>query len=133
MSSFCAASMIVLPLSAWTFRPSISTFTGGRGSDIVRDQALLVVDVILELVAEMLDEALHRQRRGVAQRTDRAAGDVVGDVHEHVEVLASTLSMLDAVDHAPQPACPFSARRALAAGLGEVEVRQPQERTHHAA
>src|SRR5215468_3452761 len=126
MSSFCAASMMVLPLSTWTLRPSISTFTGGRGSDIVRDQALLVVDVVLELVAEMLDEALHWQRRGVAQRADRPAGDVVGDVHEHVEVLASTLAALDAVDHAPQPSRPFAARRALAAGLGEVEIRQPE-------
>src|SRR5512135_3752894 len=112
MSSFCAASMMVLPLSAWTFRPSISTFTGGRASDIVRHQALLVIDVVLELVAEVLDEALHRERRGVAERADRPSGDVVGDVDQHLEVLVPALAMLDPVDHPPQPAGAFAARRA---------------------
>ena len=40
---------------------------------------------------------------------------------------------LDAVDHAPQPAGAFAARRALAARLLVVEVRQAQQRLHHAA
>ena len=36
---------------------------------------------------------------------------------EQVEVLVPALAVLDAVDHALQPAGAFAARRALAAGL----------------
>src|SRR3954470_16620878 len=43
------------------------------------NHAALVLDVVLELAAEMLDEAFHRQCRVIAERTDRAALDVLGD------------------------------------------------------
>src|SRR5215831_15955066 len=102
MSSFCAASITVLPCSTCTGRPSISRFSSGRASDIVRHQAFLVIDVMLELVPEVLDEAFHGQRRRVAQRADGPAGDVVGDVDKHVEILAPALAVLDPVDHAPE-------------------------------
>ena len=98
-----------------------------------RHQALLVIDVVLEFVAEVLDEALHRQRRGIAQRADRASGDVVRHRHQQVEVLVPALAVLDPVHHPPEPARPFAARRALAAGLLVIEIRQPQQRFHHAA
>ena len=55
-----------------TALPSISMFSM-RTAAYVGNEALLVVDVVLEFVAEVLDEALHRQRRGVAERADRAA------------------------------------------------------------
>src|SRR5512135_315230 len=129
MPSWCAASMTELPGATWVAFPSISRFSRGRASDIRRHQAALVVDVVLELVAEVLDEALHRQRRRVAERAYRAAGDVVGGRDEHLEILASSLAVLDAVDHAPQPAGAFPAGRALTARLGEVEVGKPQQRT----
>src|SRR2546428_6159705 len=87
-------------------------------------KTLLMLNVMDKLVAEMLDEALHRQRRGVAQRADGAPGDVVGHVVEEREVLDAPQPLLDAMDHAVEPARAFAARRALAAGLLEIEVRQ---------
>ena len=53
---------------------------------VVDDAAALVLDHVLELVAEVLDEALHRPRGGVAERADRVAFDLVRDVDEHVDV-----------------------------------------------
>ena len=98
-----------------------------------RHHAGLVLDVVHELVAEVLDHAAHRHRRRVAQRADRAALDVVGHRVEQVEVFRAALAVLDAVDHAPQPAGAFAARRALAAALVLVEVRQAQQALDHAA
>src|SRR3977135_1227278 len=62
----------------------------GRRGRIPRlgDHAALVIDVVLEFTAEMLDEALHRQRGGVAQRADGAPGDVVGDSAQQLRALA---------------------------------------------
>jgi hypothetical protein len=38
-----------------------------------------MLDVMDELAAEMIDEALHRQSRGIAERADRPELDVLGD------------------------------------------------------
>src|SRR6266702_6382348 len=97
-----------------------------------RHHAALVVDVILEFAAEVLDEALHRQRRRIAQRADGAPGDVVGDVREKVEIFISSFAVLDPVHHPVQPPCAFAAGRALAAGFLEVKVRQALEGFDHA-
>src|SRR6202162_2406091 len=132
MSSLCAASITVLPLGTATALPSTSRFNI-LVSDIARDQTLLVIDVVLELAAKMLDEALDRQRCGIAQRANGAAGDVVGHGEQQVEVFVPALPVLDAVDHAPQPSGSLPAWRALAAGLLEIEIREAQERSHHAA
>src|SRR5260221_8559238 len=101
MPSWLAASITVAPCATSTCLPSTSIFSmddippklaslvspkgagaplgrpGGRArrSYVGGHLALLVVDVVLEFVAEMLDEALHGQRGGIAQRADRAAGD----------------------------------------------------------
>src|SRR3979490_2810516 len=121
--------MIVLLSGTSTGRPSISRCA----ISLISYQALLVVDVVLELFAEMLDEALHRQRRGVAQRADGAAGDVVGHRVQRFQILGPALSMLDAMDHPVQPACAFAAGRALAAGFLEIKIRQALPRAHHAS
>src|SRR5438034_10375893 len=81
------------------------------------NQAPLVLDVMHELVAKVLEEALHRQRRRVAQGADRAARDVVGDVVEERQVVHAALAVLDAVDDSIEPARAFAARRALPARL----------------
>src|SRR5512144_1089623 len=107
MSSSRAASITVLPLGTWTGLPSTSRFSMRCALHVGRDDARPVVDVMLELGAEVLDEALHRQRGGVAQRADGAPGDVVGDVVQHVEVRARALAVLDPVHHAVEPAGAF--------------------------
>src|SRR5487761_2440431 len=140
MPSLFAASMTVLPWGTSTALPSISMFSIecscpriAQPSDVGRNDALPVPDVVLEFAAKMLDEALHRQRRRVAQRADRPAGDVVGDRGQHVEVLRATLAVLDPVDHPPHPARSFAAGRALPAGFLVVEIGQAQQAPDHAA
>src|SRR5690242_9264782 len=161
MPSLFAASSTVLLCGTCTARPSTSMFSilgndpptlaavaaalppagaefapwGGPAaltSDIRRHDALLVRDMVLELGAEVRDEALHRQRGRVAECADRASLDVVRDVRQHVEVLGATVAVLDAIDHPPHPAGALATRRALAARLFEVEVRQAQQALHHA-
>src|SRR5690349_7444121 len=88
-------------------------------------QAELMFDVVLELSAEMLDEALHWQRRGIAQRADGASRDVVGHRNQLLEIFASAFAVLDALHHAIQPTGAFAARRALAARFLEVKEREP--------
>src|ERR1700684_3171659 len=111
MPSLLVASMTVLPSGTSSFFPSISSSSmASSSSDVIGNQAFLVLDVMLELGTEMLDETFDRQRGGVAQCADGAAGDIVGDRIQHVEVLVLAFAVFDAVDHAIQPA------RALAAG-----------------
>src|SRR3954453_1110713 len=99
MPSFVAASITVAPLSTVTGWPSISRLMGmSVRSELVADHvghrrvrvlgavaavlhaAALVVDVVLEFLAEHLHERTRRHGGGVAQRADGAALDVVGEV-----------------------------------------------------
>src|SRR5258706_16169670 len=105
---------------------------GGISSYIRCDHAVLVVDVVLEFVAEVLDETFHGQRRGVTQGADRAAGDIVCDRGQPIEVLVLPLAILDPIHHPPHPARPFAARRALAARLLVIEIGNAQQRLDHA-
>ena len=52
---------------------------------------------------------------------------------EQVQVFHAAVAVLDAIDHAPQPAGAFAARRALAAAFVLVEVGQAHQAAHHAA
>uniref|UniRef100_A0A0N4ZLE3 NAD-specific glutamate dehydrogenase n=1 Tax=Parastrongyloides trichosuri TaxID=131310 RepID=A0A0N4ZLE3_PARTI len=70
---------------------------------------------------------------GVTQGADGAAHDVACHVVQEVQIFRTALTVLDAVHHAVEPAGAFAARRALAAAFFEIEVRQAQERLHHAA
>src|SRR6266850_4507840 len=101
MPSLLAASITVLPFGTCTALPSTSRFS--IGLHVVGHDALLVVDMVLELGAKMLDEALDRQGRRVPERANRAAGDVVRDGVQHVQVFRPALAMLDSIDHPPQP------------------------------
>src|ERR1044071_7746915 len=80
-------------------------------------QTALMFDVVHKLVAEMLDEAFHRQRRGVAEGADRAAGDVVGDVVEERQVLHAAAALLDAMHDPVEPAGALAAGRPPARGF----------------
>src|SRR5450759_4955693 len=132
MPSALAASITVAPFCTSICLPSISTFGmsfSGRpldgsalGAEVAAGHAhhaALVVDVILEFVAEMVDEAFHRQRRRIPQSADGAPGDVVGHVGEQVQVFLPTLAVFYAVDHAVHPA------GALAAGLSLIHISEP--------
>src|SRR6185503_1609798 len=94
--------------------------------------AHVMSDVILELVAEVLDEALHGPGGCVAEGADRVAFDLVRDVHQHVELLLASLAALDAADHAIHPAGSFATRRALSARLRIVEAGDALQHAYHA-
>src|SRR5258705_13060488 len=100
---------------------------------IRRDQALLVIDMVLEFIAIVLDESAHRHRRRIAQRADSAALDVIGDIVQEVKIFSPALAVLDTVDHAIQPAGALASWRALAARFFVVEIRQPEQTPDHAA
>src|SRR5512139_2325955 len=111
--------MMVSPLSTCSARPSISILSVA----IVKfrsHHASLVFDVMLELAAEMFEKALHRHRRGVAQRADGMAADVPRHAVEQFHVLGTALPVFDAVDHPVHPAGSLATRGALAAGFLEV-------------
>src|SRR5690348_9363472 len=90
-----------------------------RGVD---NAAATVVDHVFELVAEVLEEALHRPRGGVAERADGVALDAARDVDQQLQVVLVALPRHDPADHAVHPASAFAARRALTAGFTLVEA-----------
>src|SRR3954453_9953096 len=96
------------------------------------DNAVAVFDHVLELVPEMFHETLHRPRRRVAKCTDRVTFDLVGDIHQHVEILFAAFACEDSLQHAIHPAGTFPAWRTLTAGLRVVEARNTLEHTDHA-
>ena len=77
-----------------------------------------MLDVVHEFVPVVLEEALHRQRRGVAQRADRAARDVVGHRVQRVEVFIAPLAVLDAASK--RHGIKFSKQR-IKAGAGHYK------------
>src|SRR5277367_3456777 len=99
-----AASITMLPSRTSIFLPSRVISIIAWRLDVVRHNAALVLDVMQEFVVVVLDEGAHRHGRRVAQRADGAALDVVGHRIEQIEVLKTALTVLDAVDHAIQPA-----------------------------
>src|SRR5512135_383061 len=128
--------MIMAPLRALTGTPSTSMLTRSSLMPSCRaaarlDDAVAVLDVVLELVPEMPDETLHGPRRRVAERADGVALDVVGDADQHVDVFRAALPCQDPLERAVEPAGALAARRALPARFRPVEPRQPLEDAHH--
>src|SRR3990172_2122210 len=133
MPSLFAASMTVAPLGTSTGRPSTSSLTGALMPDAscrrplhrrLAHQAPLVADVVLELGAEVLDEALDRQCRRVPERADRPPRDVVCHLVQELQVLHPAAAGLDPVHHAVEPAGALAARRALPAGLPAIKIKK---------
>src|SRR5205814_4741393 len=83
----------------------------------------ILVDPPFDLGAEMADQALHRPGRAVAERADRVALDLGRDLHQHVDLALVCAAFRHTGKHAPHPAHAFAARRALAAALVLVEIR----------
>ena len=69
---------------------------------------------------------------GVGQGADGAAGHIVADGIEQIQVFHAPLAVGDAVDDAVQPAGTFAAGGALAAGFFVVEIAQALKRFDHA-
>src|SRR5829696_5464603 len=92
---------------------------------LAAERAAAVVDVLLELVAEAVDVARNRHRGRVAEGAEALAEDAVADVEQQVELPLPRAALLDLVQQLHHPAGSLAARRALAAGLVHVELRDP--------
>ena len=101
--------------------PATSHRTGSRA-----------VDVRLELVAELVGVRGDRHRRRVAERAQALADDPVADGEEQVELALRRVAGLELAQDRGHPACPLAARRALAARLVLVELRDADAELHHA-
>src|SRR5579863_7751099 len=126
-----------LPFTSMLTRSSAITDTraasGGLRSRSVADHAAAaVIDHVFELVAVVLEKALHRPRRGVTEGTDRMPLDAVGDIEQQAELIAPPLPGQHPLQHAVHPPGTLAARRALTAGLGHVEARDALQHAHHA-
>src|SRR5690242_13223471 len=97
-----------------------------RGALHVRAALPVIVDAVFDLGAEMADQALDRPRSRIAQRADRMPLDLGRHVQQRVDLGRFALALHHPLEYAPHPARAFAARRALAAALVLVEVRQPR-------
>src|SRR5829696_5021756 len=86
------------------------------------ERAAAIVDVRLELAAELVDIACDRHRRRVAERAQALAEDAVADVEQEIELALRCAAVLDLAQDLDHPARPLAARRALAARLMHVEL-----------
>src|SRR5215467_6607662 len=140
------ARMTVSPLCACTGTPSTTMLTRSSAMSVsvcarsgrLRPLAVgheapsAVIDHVLELVTVVLEEALHRPGRGVAEGADGVPLDVVRDIEQQSQLLAARLPGEHALEHAVHPAGALAAGRALPARLRHVEARDALERPHHA-
>src|SRR5205085_10255570 len=84
----------------------------------------ILVDAPLDLRPEMAQQALHRPGGAVAERADGVALDLLRHLEQHVDLALVRTALGHAGEHAPHPAHALAARRALAAALVLVEVRE---------
>src|SRR5919198_852941 len=97
---------------------------GQRG--VLAERTASLVDVRLELGAELTQVARDGVDREVAERAERAAEHPVADVLEQVEVGLRRIALLDPRQQLHEPARSLAARRALATGLVHVELLRAQ-------
>ena len=81
-----------------------------------------VLDIVLKLMAEVFGKAAHGEHGGVGQRADGAAGHVVADGVEQLQIFGFAFAAGDAVHDAVEPAGTFAAGGTLAAGFFVVEI-----------
>src|SRR5260221_5458078 len=100
-----------------------------RRQDVVErrgatERAAALLDVRDELVAELRDVRRDDDRVGVAERAEALAVDPVAHVEEEVEVALRRPAVFELAEDRGEPARSLAARRALAARLVLVELRE---------
>src|SRR3546814_8523099 len=78
--------------------------------------------------AEVADQALDRPGGRVAQRADRVALDLLGDLEQRIDLARLGVAGTQPFHHAPHPAGAFATRGALAATLVLVKMRDATDR-----
>ena len=94
-------------------------------------EALRVRDALLDHGLEAADETLHGPGRRVAQSADRVALDLARHFVQHADFPHVRVAHLHAFEERLEPPRALAARRALAAGLVAVEVREASNRGDH--
>src|ERR1017187_6928303 len=87
-----------------------------------RRSRLLAVDIILKLLAKLLHESQRRHGRRIAQRAERPAHHVLGQVLHVLDVLLLPAALIHARQRLLDPIRAFAARNAPAATLVLVEL-----------
>ena len=83
----------------------------------------VLVDARLDFVTEMRDQALDRPCRGIAERADGVALDLLCYFQQHVDLALVGATFGHPGQHPPHPPGAFAARRALTAALMLVKGR----------
>src|SRR3546814_19784833 len=94
-------------------------------------RAAILADTAFDFRAEMLDQPLDRPCGGVAERTDGAAFDLLGDVEQSVDLADVGVAGAQPRHHAQHPDAALTARRALAPPLLRVEIAEAADRLNH--
>src|SRR6478609_1217642 len=94
-----------------------------RQARVLAERAAAVLEMLTELVAELRDPARDVHRSRVAEHTQALADDAVTHVEHRVEVAFRRRAVLDRLHELDEPARADAARRALAARLVHVELR----------
>src|SRR5262245_30192275 len=102
------------------------------GTPVGGQRAAVFANVRLVLLPEMLERRRHGCDRGVAERAERFPRDVRRDAGQEIEIARLPLAPFDLPENLVQPVGPFAARRALAARLVAIEVKQVLGEPHHA-
>src|SRR5690348_3561173 len=129
MPTLRPASIRVVPFSTSTWRSSMVTI----GMLVLRslqdrERRLAVTEVRLvrgalllelgeDLVAELLDDRADAHHRGVAERAERVAADLLRHARHQVDVLRHRLAVRDVVEKDLHPVGALAAGGALAARL----------------
>src|SRR5262249_14910267 len=103
----------------------MTSMRGGHrraGAPRRRHGAAAFPDVRLVLIAERLDRREYGRRRGIAERAERLAEDVVGDRQQEIDIARLAFTALDLPQHPVEPVAALPARRALPARLVFVEM-----------
>src|SRR5215468_2911258 len=77
----------------------------------------VLVNAPLDLATEMAKQALHRPSRAVAEGADRVSLDLLGDLHQHIDLALVGAAFGHTHEHAPHPSHALAARGALATAL----------------
>src|SRR5262245_42597186 len=96
-------------------------------------RAPAVLEVRVELMLELLEEALDRHDERIGEHADRLPHHVVAQTVDEIDLARGGATALDAPQDVVHPGATLAARRALAARLLGIEARDDGERPDHAS
>src|SRR5262245_15381073 len=84
-------------------------------SDSACNRASFLSHMRLELVAKLADERARRPGSGIAERANRVARDIPGDVENQIQITFFAVTILNAVKNFLHPVAAFATWAALTA------------------